>query len=304
MNTKTTLCIVGIVSLAACNLSGKIDAAIDKLDILCTPGEELACSCENGEDGSQTCSEAGTSFSDCLCGEGPQCNPGEIDTCVCDDNESIGIHECLGTSEGWDVCVCENESTSTGEESTSTSESIESTAAEPHFVLRDKNGEIVSTIFEPYCPIGTTLPCTYTQDILTYPCVHIKYYNDVFFNMAYDITTGDPRTCYPEFPDNKETWAMCAYSSNNCVGDSWCPQHVYFEQFPGTVIQINKEMYGLNTKNPGEKFEELFIYNDNDHACLPAENYWYTQPLWKLEKINETIAYGLMDRAPYTITLE
>jgi len=299
--TKITLVTLGITSLLACNLSGKIDDAIEQLDIFCTPGEEIECSCEDGEDGSQTCQEQGTSFSDCLCENSSAltaCTPGEMDACVCEGTEDLGARTCLGNKE-WDDCFCEEPETTTGG-GTTESDHIPQT----EWVLRDKNGEAVSAVFEPYCPDSVDQSCAKTQDIGTYPCVHITYLNGEFLNMAYDLASGDPRKCYYDYPDAKTTWYECAYDNGDCTGTPWCPSSNFLFNGPGGNVQVDKKMYWLNLSKPVQDHNQLFRYSIGDHACTPADETWYLKELRQPETVMDAKTFYVIDKAPYSISLE
>jgi len=293
--TKTTLVTLGISSLLACNLSGKIDAAIDQLDIFCTPGEEIECACEDGENGSQTCQVQGTSFSDCLCENSSAltaCTPGEMDACVCEGTEDLGARTCLGNKE-WDACFCEDESMETGLE-----ESIPFT----EWVLRDKNEDAVSAIFEPSCGVSGSA-CWFNLD---FPCVLIEYFQGALVKTTYDLTTGDSLACYSNNTDWKALSTRYGFYFDNpdCDGVPFLGEYEYIGYTTDGKIKFNNELYYVNPKTPAAFGEHWYVYLDGFEICEEASESIYAQKSRRLEKVPSNVLALMVDRAPYAIQLE
>jgi len=326
MNTKTTLCIVGIVSLFACNLSGKIDDAINKLDIFCTPGEEIECSCENGADGSQTCQESGASFSDCACGEttlDEKCSPGEHDVCVCDGTTSIGTTTCLENNK-WDTCLCESaDSTNTGEVEdiecdpgdidacacnaeqtgthTCTDSSIwgecyclppedNSTNGTP-WLLYNKDGVKVNAVFEPVCEGDEQLSCLHNPDERTYPCVLVKYLNDEPLWLRFNLQTGSSLSCYSEpgfIPFQQFEDVFCTAPLDKGPIGLLPPI--------GSLIRFENKLYWADFKQTPVFYSSIYHFVNGECVEYAGEEGTY----YKVTELPEQIQ-NLFPNSPYTI---
>lgn len=327
MTSRKTLFIVGIVLLSACNLSGKIDAAIDKLDIFCTPGEEIECSCENGEHGSQTCSETGASFSDCTCGgsSNVQCTPGDVDVCVCADSEEFGTRECLGNRE-WDDCFCENE---TGSESETTEafvcaeNAVDTCACGPNrlgtkvcknnawedcfcessedsegnnnqWVLRDKNGEIVNAVFEPKCAGENKNDCINEPFEKNYPCILVHYLDSTPVWVLYNLSSGDPLSCYEDL----DGFSGKIFGNESCEGEFYSTSRFGLTSLT-SVEKIQNKLYWADYNTPGVLLQIAYLLYEG--SCIQQD--MGSQKIYEITEVSETI-YNLLPESPYSIKLE
>lgn len=318
--TKTTLITLGITSLLACNLSGKIDAAIDQLDIFCTPGEEIECSCEDGEEGSQTCQAQGTSFSDCLCENSSalsECTPGEMDACVCEGTEDLGARTCLGNKE-WDDCFCASESEippcedgaidscacSTEEIGTKICQQKQwqdctCSPKEPEYpanqwILRDKNGDIINAVFEPKCIGETQGDCLSFSSEKDYPCISLQYLDTKPVWVNYDIKTGSPVSCYTK----QEAWYGFYFDNADCSGTPYSTDFFGLIEIRELLRKENK-LYWTNPESNEIQISQP--YSLEGESCTEIG---FDIPLvHKITEIPSEI-YELLPNGPYTISLE
>lgn len=147
----------------------------------CVPGEAIACGCENGLDGAQSCADDGLSFGACVCEELP------ADT-----------------------------STSGGEDTNDGTDSDDSTDGIPDhepsgWVLRDKDGEVVDAIVEPRCDFDLPFESCSPDGQFNATCVRVYVLDGEPVNMTFDLKTGRWQDCVPP------TLEVRLYSDSQCT---------------------------------------------------------------------------------------
>lgn len=327
MNIKSTITIL-MVCFVACNIDEKItDAISEALDILCTPGEEISCVCENGVDGSQTCDPDGIAFSDCACEESfsvGECTPGELDVCVCED-ENFGTRTCLGNKE-WDDCYCKDEMESEGIETDTDTlvcldDEIDTCACgtdligthlckdnvwqeciceetlpqPPVWGLFDVNKKLVSAIIEPICQGEKNNTCLFEPDVSKFPCVYIKYLENNPIWISFDLITGKPDSCYNNIPNWTEGNPATAFKSSDCTGIPWSEQP--FGNLPlRDIIRVQNDFYWADPKQISQPWGESYIFENGE--CVPngAEDFY------EISKVPDELL-NILENPPYTISL-
>lgn len=253
----------------------------------CVPGQEVACTCEDGAAGSQTCAEDGSAFNECICEEplASGCMLGELDVCACDE-DSFGMREC-GEDEVFGECLCES-GTGGGNDI-------------PHtqWVLRDKDGEVVNAVFEPVCSGDSKQSCFEQADEKDYPCMNIKYLNSAPVWAVYETETGNALKCYKDY----ENWSfvnsqiqIIYYTNSNCTGAKYVSQP--FGNSPHSpLVRVGSQLFEATYNN---KVELNTVFYDNTEECVEEDS----SNLSFIE-IKEADSASLMENgAPYLMRLE
>lgn len=263
----------------------------DSAVYLCVPGESLACGCENGLDGAQTCQGDGQSFGDCVCeepettgdmstsGSEQECTPGEIDACAC-DLETIGIHICKDNNT-WGSCVCQPE---------------QDDSDPPQFILRNSNDNIVNAIFTPLCTGDNYALCNSSVDETSFPCAYIKYLDGAPVWLAFDIASGKPQSCYPNNPSWYDVSYEVVFDNDACEGTPLA-LHGFGLRPNLDIVRVENKIYWANANKNAFTLKNSYQYAGGNCFSIGSSQ------VFKIEEV-PIIITELLSSAPYSIHIE